>query len=156
MGTTELTMTHLDACIQVKKSLEQVKATLEHINNEIEQGKDFIFHDSGIFDRANLLCNINWFGAYIKGAKAMYRALYNKGYLEIPHPKGWGKVTNETKLANQAQLLLYMKDVRNLEWLLTEPPQNIGIYTKFEKNPKDKIIGAKSNFYDTDTKAEIK
>lgn len=143
-------LTHEEACKLVEDSLERAVNTLLYIRAKLatpcRDGKprQLSLFDEANIEHANLLCNINWYGAYIKGAKAMYSALERKGFLDIP---GSEKRANEDRITNKAMLDLYMENSRNLEWLLTEVPDSVQMVTSFERNKKGKIIKAKSRFY---------
>lgn len=143
-------LTHEEACKLVEDSIQRAVNTLlyirEKLNKPYPTGKP---HQLSLFDeakieQANLLCNINWYGAYLKGAKAMYSALERKGFLDVPSSV---KKANEDRITNKAMLYLYLENSRNLEWLLTEVPDSVQMVTSFERNKKGKVIKAKSRFY---------
>lgn len=148
-------LTHDEACRLVEDSLERVHKTLLYIRAKLDKphaGQLSLF-DEGKIEKANLLCNINWYGAYLKGARAMYLALQNKGFLDVPSAC---KKVNEQRITNKAMLDLYTANARNMEWLLTEIPQGVQMVTSFGRNKKGKIIKAQSKFYKNElTKKEI-
>lgn len=143
-------LTHEEACKLVENSIERAVNTLLYIRDKLNKpcpnGKprQLSLFDEANIEKANLLCNINWYGAYIKGAKTMYSALKHKGFLDIPSSV---KKANEDRITNKAMLDLYMENSRNLEWLLTEVPDSVQMVTSFERNKKGKVIKAKSKFY---------
>lgn len=153
MSTASLT--HAEACALVEKSLEHAINTLRYIRGKLEiplkNGEErqlSLFEQNFCEEQVKLLCNINWYGAYLAGAKAMYRALESKGYLAVPANKGSGVTRRANDLIiNKAQLKLYMSSSRNIEWLLTDVPIKITIRTNLIRNNKGKVVGAESKFY---------
>lgn len=138
-------LTHDEACQLVEQSLERVKTTLEYIKQRLDQGK----HPANVVqecDKANLLCNINWYGAYLKGASAMYRNLKDQGYLDIPKENIDTFTPTERRIVNKSKLDLYMESSVGMEYLLGDLPDDIVIRTSFDRNNKGKVVGADSAF----------
>lgn len=146
-------LTHLEACKLVEDSLERVSKTLAYIRLKLDKPysdgspRQLSLFDENAIEHANLLCNINWYGAYIAGARAMFQALKNNDYLDIPRPKGERKQTVADTIANKAQLDLYMENSRNLDWFLHGFPKGVEVITEFERDKNGKVIGAKASFY---------
>lgn len=143
-------LTHEEACKLVEDSIQRAVNTLlyvrEKLNKPYPNGnpRQLSLFDENWIEHTNLLCNINWYGAYMKGAKTMYSALERKGFLDIPSNE---KRVNEDRITNKAMLDLYMENSRNLEWLLTEVPDSVQMVTSYERNKKGKVIKAQSKFY---------
>lgn len=137
-----------DALVESINELMLVRKRLERRKN-INPRAD-IYGDveyTRVTKKADLLRNINYYGAYIKGAKAMYLRLKEYGFLEIPKEKGCKKTTKEDRISNNALLDLYMKSTRNMEWLLCGTPLNIKTMVKFKRDGKGKVVGAEAIFY---------
>lgn len=147
-------LTHEEACRLVEDSIQRAVNTLLYIREKLNKPypngnpRQLSLFDEANIEKANLFCNINWYGAYLKGAKAMYSALERKGFLDIPSS---AKKANEDRITNKAMLDLYMANSRNFEWLLTEVPDSVQMVTSFERNKKGKVIKAKSKFYKKET-----
>ena len=90
-------------------------------------------------EKANMLTNINVYGAYLKGARAMYRALERHGLLS-------------KDITDKSMLKAYMQDSRGLEWLLEGLPEGINLRTDYVRNKKGKIVSANSYFVKYETK----
>lgn len=132
-------MTHEEACGLVEGAIERCAKTLAYIRLKLERKPALSLFDLDTVEQANILCNINWHGAYLKGANAMYRALINKGFLDFYAKK-------EDKITNDAILKAYMQNTRNMEWLLTDLPVNVEVRTIFERDKKGKVVAATSKF----------
>lgn len=142
-------LTHTEACKMVEDSLERVAKTLAYIRLRLEQYQtdkpiQLDLFTQNTVEEANLLCNVNWYGAYLSGAQAMYRAMERNFYLDYQKKQDW--------LISKAQLKLYMENTRNLDWFLHDWPKDIELHTELERNKKGKVIGAKAKF----VKKEIK
>lgn len=137
----------------VEDSLERVGKTLAYIRLRLEKRKtdkpiQLTLFEQNTLEEANILTNINYYGAYLSGAQAMYRALERMFYLNHQKKEDW--------LVSKAQLKLFMENTRNLEWLLTDIPNDVVLYTELERNKKGRVIGAKSKFYKKEvTRKEI-
>lgn len=145
-------LSHEEACRLVEDSLERAVNTLLYIKAKLSRPhpngtlRQLSLFDEIKIERANLLCNINCYGAYLKGAKAMFRALERNGFLDVPDRESNKKAT-EDRITNRAMLDLYLENSRNLEWLLSEVPDTVRMITSFERDKKGKVIKAKSKFY---------
>lgn len=139
-------LTHTEACELVEKTLERVVNTLAYIRCKLEKRPNIplSLFDYNAIEEANLLCNINHYGAYLKGARAMYRAMERNFYLDYMKKPEW--------IVAKAQLKLFMECSRNLEWFLTEMPNRVELHTELERDKKGKVIGAKSKFVKKETK----
>lgn len=149
-----LILTHTEACALVEKSIERAVNTLLYIRSKLEaERKLSLFEQEFCENEVNILCNINWYGAYLAGAKAMFRAMERNRYLAVKPAKG-EKLTAEDMIINKAQLRLYMSSGRNLEWLLTELPSKIEIHTKLTRDKKGKVVDAVAMFVEKTTQYE--
>lgn len=74
----------------------------------------------------------------------MYRALKGKGFLDSHSKK-------EGKLCYDAMLDAYMRNIRNMEWLLTEVPVGVELITHFERDKKGKAVKASAKFVKKET-----
>lgn len=148
-------LTHTEACKLVEDALERVANTLAYIRCKLEKRKDFkiplSLFDYNTVEEANLLCNINCYGAYLKGAKAVIRVLLKHHMLDIPKPKGLGS-SKEDRFTNKAYLDLMMESTRNLDWFMHGAPGSVQIRTSFDRDKKGKVIGAKAKFVKKETK----
>lgn len=146
----QATLTHTEACRMVEETIERVAKTLAYIRLRLydNQSPKDILPSTGpcsenriksLVDKANVLCNINYYGAYLSGATAMYVAMERMLYLDYKKKVDW--------IEAKAQLKLFMENTRNLEWLLTEIPEGVDLYTQYERDKKGKVIGAKCKFY---------
>jgi len=129
-------LTHAEACRLVEDAIERCAKTLAYIRLKLEhrnpkEPEQLSLFEMNTVEQANLLCNINWYGAYLKGARAMYRALSNKGFLDFYAKK-------EDKICNEAMLKAYMQNTRNMEWLLTDVPNGVELRTTFDRDKKGK------------------
>lgn len=144
-------LTHEDACRLVEDAIEKCHKTLAYIRLKLEyrnpnpKREQLSLFEQTTVEHANLLCNINWYGAYIAGAKAMYRALTTKGFIDYVAKK-------EDRIAYDAMLKAYMQSTRNMEWLLTDVPKGVELITTFERDKKGKIVKATSRFVKKETK----
>lgn len=143
-------LTHSEACALVESALERVSKTLMYVRLmlDINQPKPNTLPGigacsenriKGLVDEANLLCNINYYGAYMSGARAMFCALERMSYLDFKKKQDW--------LIAKAQLKLFMDNNRNLDWFLHEMPNDVDIFTELERDKRGKVIGAKAKFY---------
>lgn len=146
-------LTHTEACKMVEDALERVGKTLAYIRLRLAEDPYFSseMKVKGIVEEANILCNINNYGSYMKGAMAMFSALEKSGFLDIPKPKGLSS-NKEDRIINKAQLKLYLESQRNLDWFLHGEPNSVQVYTEIERDRKGKVIGARARF----VKKEIK
>lgn len=155
-------LTHAEACKLVEDSLERVLKTLAYIRLRLERCPHdsiipWIQGEQNAIEEANLLCNINWYGAYLTGAIKMAMALKEWDLLDFPSKKIGsgnykGTVKRPDKIVVKSIFDLFTENTRNLEWCLHGLPEGVEIRTQLEKNKRGKIIGAKSKFI----KKEIK
>lgn len=143
-------LTHAEACRMVEDAIERVGKTLAYIRLRLAESPNYM-ESSGsemkvkaIVNEANLLCNINHYGAYLSGAQAMYRAMERNFYLDYRKKQDW--------LVSKAQLELFIENTRNLDWFLHDYPKGVEIFTELERDKKGKLIGAKAKFVKKETK----
>lgn len=139
-------LTHTEACKLVEDSLERIAKTLAYIRLRLEKSDKIplSLFDYNAIEEANLLCNVNHYGAYLSGAQAMYRAMERNFYLDYQKKQDW--------LISKAQLKLFMENTRNLDWFLHDYPKGVEIYTELERDKKGKVVGAKAKFVKRETK----
>lgn len=145
-------LTHTECCRIVEDALERVAKTLAYIRMRLDSGRNAKRTQLSLFEKntveeANLLCNINYYGAYLQGARTMYLALKDGGYLDIPKEADGTFTAKETRIMNNAHLQCFCENARNLDWFLHGTPKDIDLATTFERDKKGKIVGAKSKFY---------
>lgn len=135
-------LTHEQICEFLEDSLKNCLAALSHIYIQRANGKvkrnALTPKETLVLKKANLLTNVNWYGAYLHGAKAMLSALDAHGYL--------GTQKADENLINRAQIKAFTKDARALEWLLEGLPEGVELRTELKRNKKGKIIGAEAKF----------
>ena len=153
-------LTHTEACELVEELLDRMVKTLAYVRLRLDakHGKGAIPNDGkphqlSLFaevaiEEANLLKNINWYGAYLAGARKMLTVLKDH---EMLHIAGATHNKNDT-FVNKAHLDLCMASSRNLEWFLKGiPNDNVTIRTEFIRDKKGKIIDAKAAFVKKET-----
>lgn len=153
-------LTHTEACKLVEDALERVGKTLAYVRlklHGIRDGGNINFYGSrcnelrvrSTVDESNLLCNINWYGAYLSGAQAMLRAMQDHRLLNLPTIKGTKK-SDAVKPAEphdvKALVALMSESTRNLDWFLHGWPENVEVCISHERDKKGKVIGAKAKF----------
>lgn len=143
-------LTHTEACRMVEDAIERVGKTLAYIRLKLAESPNYM-ESSGSemkvkarVNEANLLCNINYYGAYLSGAQAMYRAMERNFYLDYQKKQEW--------LVSKAQLELFIENTRNLDWFLHDLPKDIELFTELKRDKKGKLIGAKAKFVKRETK----
>lgn len=142
-------LTHTEACKLVECSLERAIKTLAYIRQRLERAPSknpvqlSLFEESAIED-ANLLCNINWYGAYLKGVKATINALRDYGLLDIPKPKG-GIKAKDYRIYNKAIIDLIMKDCISIDRFLGQEYDDIR-FTDHERDKKGKLTKCRAYF----------
>lgn len=99
---------------------------------------------------SDVLCHIDNYGAYLAGAKAMFRTLKNQGLLDIPKEAS-SRSKREDSITNEALLKLYLKDSRNLDWFLHGVPGNVEVRIKTERDKKGKTVKATAFFVKRET-----
>lgn len=155
-----LELTHTEACELVEELLDRMVKTLAYVRMKIDEphsvhhiADDGKPHQLSLFaevaiEEANLLKNVNFYGAYLAGAKRMLTALKDHGMLYIDGIKH-GK---ENKFINKALLDLYMASSRNLEWFLTDlPDDSVRVRIEFMRDRKGRIKEAKATFVKKET-----
>lgn len=150
-------LTHTEACNLVEDSLERVAKTLAYIRLRLAQVPtdkpiQLTLFEQNAVEEANLLCNINWYGAYLSGARAMALALQEWDLLDFPLKKighgGYSKIAvkRADKIVNKAVFDLFLSNTRNLEYCLHGLPDGIEIFNDIERDKKGKIKSAKAKF----------
>lgn len=81
-------MTHDEACELVQGSVERALTTLLHIQKRLEKGKPFSRQDELRVKDFDVLYNINFYGAFLQGARKMYLALHDHGIRKGQKRKG--------------------------------------------------------------------
>ncbi|MDE7442131.1 MAG: hypothetical protein K2M69_08195 [Muribaculaceae bacterium] len=143
-------LTHTEACRMVEDAIERVGKTLAYIRLRLAENPNYMdcsgseMKVKARVNEANLLCNINHYGAYISGAQAMYRAMERNFYLDYKKKQDW--------LISKAQLKLFMENTRNLDWFLHDYPKGVEIFTELERDKKGKVMSAKAKFVKKETK----
>ncbi len=161
-------LTHTEACELVESALERVGRTLAYVRLKLDScqseqnqlpgiGVCSENQIKGLTEEANLLCNINLYGAYLQGARRMALALQELDLLDFPIKKiGGGNHKGTQKRAskptNKAIFDLFLESTRNLEWCLNGLPGGVEIFTEPQLDKKGKKIGVKARF----VKKEIK
>ena len=147
-------LTHTEACELVEDALERVGKTLAYIRLRLAEDPAYAGLErkiKGVVDEANILCNINYYGAYLQGAQRMALALQEWDMLAVPLKKiGSGNYKGTQKRAKpivvKAVFDLFLESTRNLEWCLHGLPGNVEIVTQKILNNKGKVIGIKAKF----------
>lgn len=139
-------LTHAEACALVEKALERVANTLAYIRCKLEKRPDIplSLFDCNAVEEANLLCNINHYGAYLKGVKSTINALREHGLLDIPKPKGWNK-DKDDKIYNKAIIDLIMQDSVSIDRFLAHDYDDIR-FTGHERDKKGKLVKCRAYF----------
>lgn len=137
-------ITHQEACELIEQAVSCSLSELIYIR---ERRRECSASGLGVrervaLDKAVSVTDINSYGAYLKGARAMYRALECRGFLVQPKSEA---------VVNRAMLSAYMSSTRNMEWLLEGLPQGVELYTEIERDKKGRIKGAKSKFITKET-----
>lgn len=156
-------LTHTEACQLVEDALERVVKTLAYIRLRLAKDPHFMARPGsemtvrGTVGEANLICNINFYGAYLQGARRMALALQEWDMLEVPLKKIGsgnykGTLKRKPKPVIKAVFDLFMENTRNLEWCLHGLPDNVDIVTENKTDKKGKVIGVKAKFVKMETK----
>lgn len=155
-------LTHSEACKLVEDALERVGKTLAYIRCKLEQRNtdkpiQLTLFEQNTLEEANLLCNINWYGAYLQGAQRMALALQEWDMLDVPLKKissgnYKGTLKRKPKPVIKAVFDLFLENTRNLEWCLHGLPDNVEIVTENKTDKKGKVIGVKAKFVKKETK----
>lgn len=147
-------LTHEEACKLVDNAIERCYNTLMYIRLKLSQSnsQNLSLFEQNTVEQVNLLCNINWYGAYLHGAQAMARALEDWDLLDFPKKKtGHGSyaaitIQRANPIINKAIYDLFLSSSRNLEYCLNGLPSNMEIQYDVQRNKKGKVIEAKARF----------
>ncbi|MDE6231080.1 MAG: hypothetical protein K2M37_05630 [Muribaculaceae bacterium] len=156
-------LTHTEACRMVEDAIERVGKTLAYIRLRLAENPNYMscsgseIKVKASVNEANLLCNINYYGAYLQGAQRMALALQEWDMLDTPLKKiGSGNYKGtkkrEPKPVIQAIFDLFLENTRNLDWCLHGLPDNVEIVTQDVLNNKGKVTGVKAKFVKKETK----
>ena len=156
-------LTHTEACKMVEDALERVGKTLAYIRLKLAETPNYMdlsgseMKVKGSVNEANLLCNINFYGAYLQGARRMMLALQEWDLLDVPLKKiGSGNYKGtqkrQPKPVNKAVIDLFMENTRNLEWCLHGQPDNVELTVCDKSDAKGKVIGKKAMFMKKETR----
>lgn len=139
-------LTHTEACQIVEKCLDRISGTVAYIRCKLEKRPDIplSLFDYNAVDEANLLCNINYYGAYLKGVKTTINALREYGLLDIPKPEGWNK-DKDDKIYNKAMIDLIMQDSVSMDRFLAHDYDDIR-FTDHERDKKGKLVKCRAYF----------
>lgn len=107
----KVTLTHEEACSLVERSLERAVNTLLYIRERLKKKMPFDQFDQAKLNKANLLCNVNWYGAYLNGLQTMLVRLRERGLCDEPQKEK----QKEGTIYNKAILDLLMSSAINLE-----------------------------------------
>lgn len=139
----------------VEDALDRIGKTLAYIRLRLAEDPLYLDRTNGemkvkgAIEEANLLCNINYYGAYLQGARRMALVMQEHRLLNLPTLKG-GKKHDAVKPADKhdvkALVELMNESPRNFEWFLHGWPNNVEIFISHEEDRKGKIIGAKAKF----------
>lgn len=139
-------MTHDEACELVEQSLERAVATLAYIRKRLDKRKTMTRIQQEAVKSYDILNNINFYGAYLQGARKMYLALMENKLLDIEYDDDKWKSEKERKMTKKSMLNCFMESTRNMEWLLHGIPQGVEMLTRYEVDKNNKIKSAKSEF----------
>lgn len=135
---TEPIFTHTQACAMVQSAIERCLSTLLHCQEQLNQGKPKTLATDLAVSEANLLCNINYYGAYMHGAQAMLRTLID-GYFTAQN------------INTKAILNLALQSRRNLDYFLHGTPEGVEIRIKYQRNKKGKAVSAEAVYVKKET-----
>lgn len=150
-------LTHTEACKLVDDALERVGKTLAYIRLRLAEDPYYMERTGsemkvkGTVEEANILCNINFYGAYLQGAQRMALALQEWDLLDVPFMKiGSGNYKGTQKRKPKpiikAVFDLFLENTRNLEWCLHGLPENVEIATENKTDKKGKLIKCRAYF----------
>lgn len=156
-------LTHGEACRLVEDAIERCAKSLAYIRLKLEKrepkaSEQLSLFELDVVEQANILCNINWYGAYLSGARAMARALEEWDLLDFPKRKighgGYSPITIQRNdpIVNKAILDLFLSSTRNIEYCLRGLPNNVEIQLDTEKDKKGKVVKATAKFVKKETK----
>lgn len=160
----ESVLTHEEACVLVEDAIERCAKTLAYIRLKLECRKpnpktdvQLSLFEQNTVEQANLLCNINWYGAYLKGAQAMALALKEWNLMDFPQQKIGsgnykGTAKRENPIVNKAVFDLFLSSTRNMEYCMQGLPNNVEIRFHTEKDKKGKVVKATAKFVKKETK----
>lgn len=155
-------LTHTEACELVESALERVGKTLAYIRLKLDKQPtdkpiQLDLFTQNTIEESNLICNINYYGAYLQGARCMALALQEWDLFDFPLKKigsGNYKGTQKrhAKPINKAIFDLFLESSRNIEWCLHGLPDNVEIFTEPILDKKGKPKGVKAKFAKRETK----
>jgi hypothetical protein len=141
-------LTHEECCALVEGSIEKGLQRLEYIKKRLHKGEDFVKTEvvaSNCYFANNVLCNINYYGAYLHGMKQLLLKLRDAGLLEESRPKnGIPHAKGDELLYNKAIIDLLFADTRNIEMFLTD--EHSIRFTDHERNKKGKLVKCRAYF----------
>lgn len=140
-------MTHDEACELVENSVKRALATLLHIKERLNRKQATLSSgEEQMVKNFDVLCNVNFYGAYLHGARKMYLALIEKKLLDIDYADDKWPSAKERKMTKKSMLECFMASTRNMEWLLHGLPQGVEMYTTYNRDKNGKVKSAKSVF----------
>lgn len=150
-------LTHDECCALVEGAIERGLQTLLYIRKRLgKKGTMDEWMEKHCSHVKDVLCDINHYGAYLSGARAMYLALKDQSLLVTPKEtitygnkkfvEGNSLSDKEQRVVNAALLKLYLDNARNMEWLLHGAPDNVELRVRYELDKKGKVAGATAMF----------
>lgn len=145
-------LTHEEACKLVEEILARSIDTLLYIRKKLDKpystGKprQLSLFDEAKINKANLLCNINWYGAYLHGMRMMLLKLRDWGLCDEPHKDK----QKEGQIYNKSILDLIMNSTLNLERFVGEEYEIR--FTDHERDKKGKLKSCRAYFAKKTTK----
>lgn len=139
-------LTHEEACKLIEDTLARSIDTLLYIRKKLERpynnGKprQLTLFDKVKIERANLLCNINWYGAYLHGMRIILLHLRDRFLCDESN----GKSKKEEKIYNKAIFDLIMSSTINLERFVDEEYEIR--FTDHEWDKKGKLKSCRAYF----------
>lgn len=150
-------MTHTEACELVEDALERAAETLTYIRLRLAENPNSVseIKVKNAVAEVDLLCQINYYGAFLKGARSMLRTLEDQCMLNLPTLKGYKKgdaIKPMNKHYVKAVLKLIKESARNLDWFLHGSPGNVELCVRPETDAKGKVVGATAKFMKKEVK----
>lgn len=122
----------INALLYIRKKLEK-----SYRNGKPRQ---LTLFDEAKIERANLLCNINWYGAYLHGMRMMCLKLRDRCLCDEPKTNS----SKEDKIYKKAILDLIMSSTINLERFVNEEYEIR--FTEHERDKKGKLKSCRAYF----------
>lgn len=140
-------LTHEECCRLVEESIERGLRTLEYIKNRLHKG---YAHEETVESNCNfvkdVLCNINYYGAYLHGMVQMLLKLRQYGLLEEKRDKnGIPRAKGDDLIYNKAIIDLLLADKTNCERFVGDEFDQIR-YTDHEHDKKGKLVKCRAYF----------